>query len=274
MTRRFSYWKRHNPLFPVYEAEFLKWIHHRVDLIKNRTVLDAGCGMARNSVFCAKYGAKSVLGIEINEDVIPAAQENASLYENVMVEQGDLQQLDVNRYAERFDTVICIGVLHHLPNPKAALENLLACLRPEGHFIAMVYAYEGNEAYLRLLRPVRVVTKRLPLAALEVLALPVTAMYRLLLPTLKGEYFELQRQSPFSALHYNIVDQLCPDIAHYWTKDEVLSLIEPYFHIDEIVHTNGRTWTVVGKKRPVGPECRESVSATALCAATSEAEAC
>jgi len=262
MTSRFSYWKRHHPLLPVYEKEFLKWINGRTDLIRDRDVLDAGCGMARNAVFCAKHGARSVHGVEINTQVIPAAQQNASTFSNITIAAGDLQNLDMEKYGGRFDTVICIGVLHHLPQPQLALTNLSRCLKEGGHLIAMVYAYEGNENFLRMLKPARYVTKHLPLRLLELLALPVTATYTLLLPFLRGEYFELQRQSPFSALHYNIVDQLCPEIAHYWTQAEVRDLFESEFQIQDIVHGNGRTWNVVGEKKTTTNSSQSLVSAT------------
>ena len=48
---------------------------------------------------------------------------------------------DINDYksAEKFDTVICQGVLHHIPGYQIALEHLKSMLKPNGMFLIGLY---------------------------------------------------------------------------------------------------------------------------------------
>lgn len=48
-------------------------------LLKNKVVLDVGCGTGILSMFCAKAGAKKVISVD-NSDIINKAREN--VYEN------------------------------------------------------------------------------------------------------------------------------------------------------------------------------------------------
>ncbi len=53
--------------------------------------------------------------------------------------QGDLNDRTLFA-AERFDAIVCTGVLHHCADPGAVLENLARWLKPGGALRVMVYA--------------------------------------------------------------------------------------------------------------------------------------
>jgi len=67
------------------------------------------------------------------------------------------------------DYIFSIGVLHHIPNPKPIVEAAFRALRPGGHFLVWLYGKEDNGFYLSFVRPLRVLTKRLPHFALSTL---------------------------------------------------------------------------------------------------------
>ena len=62
-----------------------------------------------------------------------------------------------------------------------------------------------------------------------------------------------QQISKFSLdhLHSIIFDQLLPEIAHYWTKEEASSLLTQLDLTDVKIHQppNGMGWTVIGRKK-------------------------
>ena len=79
-------------------------------LCRDARVLDCFCHNGSFSLHAAKYGAKSVLGVDISEEALEVARENARLngLDNVAFEAHNcfdlLRELDDNR--ERFDVVI------------------------------------------------------------------------------------------------------------------------------------------------------------------------
>ena len=79
-------------------------------LCRDAKVLDCFCHNGSFSLHAAKYGAKSVLGVDISEEALEVARENARLngLDNVAFEAHNcfdlLRELDDNR--ERFDVVI------------------------------------------------------------------------------------------------------------------------------------------------------------------------
>jgi hypothetical protein len=60
------------------------------------------------------------------------------------------------------DVVYCIGVLHHLKEPRTGFESVVANTHPGGRFHCWVYAREGNAVVIRLVDPVRRIVSHLP----------------------------------------------------------------------------------------------------------------
>jgi tRNA (mo5U34)-methyltransferase len=50
-------------------------------------------------------------------------------------------------YEHKFDTLFCLGVLYHRPNPVATLKELLAGLNTNGELILDTFMIDGNEPY-------------------------------------------------------------------------------------------------------------------------------
>src|SRR5207248_751285 len=54
-----------------------------------------------------------------------------------------------------FDFVFSIGVLHHLPDPQRGFDSIVPLATPGGRVLAWLYAFEGNEFFVRWLDPFR-----------------------------------------------------------------------------------------------------------------------
>jgi 2-polyprenyl-3-methyl-5-hydroxy-6-metoxy-1,4-benzoquinol methylase len=99
-------------------------------------VLSIGCGDAPFECLLARH-ADSVLGLDLSPDGIEKANARAAALglENLEFRCQTVSEL---RLEESFDGIVCIGLLHHVPEDvlPAMLASLRAHLRPGGFFFA------------------------------------------------------------------------------------------------------------------------------------------
>jgi SAM-dependent methyltransferase len=110
----------------------------------NRSVLVAGCGTTQAAHYALRWPRAQVIGIEISAKSLAFTQK---LKRKHALANLELRQLAVERAVElgqRFDHVVCTGVLHHLPDPDAGLRALHDVLEPTGAINVMVYAPYGR----------------------------------------------------------------------------------------------------------------------------------
>lgn len=222
--------------------------------LRGRAVCEIGCGNGR---FLRTLGlfAEHATGVEPS-DAAPLARAYTSDLDNVSVEQRSVYDLrdELNR---SFDTVFCIGVLHHLPEPVRALEKMRALLRDgQSKLVVWVYGREGNELYLRFVEPLRRVTTKLPHAFLRILAYllaPILWLYirccRFVRLPMRAYMRNVLAKLDFYYLVLNIYDQLNPGIAVYWTRSEVERLLtDAGFGNVVLHHRHGYSWTAVANR--------------------------
>ncbi|HSE19116.1 MAG TPA: methyltransferase domain-containing protein [Pyrinomonadaceae bacterium] len=168
-------WHRFPEMYEEWEKQFLNYMQpHAADFFPGKKILDAGCGNGRFAYYAAKYGAE-VWAIDLGPAVEVARRNTQS--RNVHVVQADLHNPPFA--LESFDFIYSFGVLHHLPNPEAAFQNLLRFLKPGG--VVQIYLYWKPEqrpikaAMLSGITAARRLTTRLPHGAVYALAYP-TAM--------------------------------------------------------------------------------------------------
>lgn len=104
-------------------------------LAKVRHALDAGCGSGRWSRYMSTR-VGFVESIDPSEAVFSASELNRDR-PNVRVTRASLDNIP---FADAsFDFAICLGVIHHLPDPAMALRRLVQKVRPGGHVLVYVY---------------------------------------------------------------------------------------------------------------------------------------
>src|SRR5215813_3850930 len=173
-AQSFGYeWTRFPEMYAEWEQSFLNYMYpHGPDFFRGKKVLDAGCGNGRFAHYAARYGAE-VWAIDLGP-AVEIAKRNTAEIGNVQVVQADLHQPPFA--LESFDFIYSIGVLHHLPDPEPAFQNLLRYLKPEGEIQIYLYWHpEGQpikRALLSMVAATRQVTTRLPLRAVYALAFP------------------------------------------------------------------------------------------------------
>jgi 2-polyprenyl-3-methyl-5-hydroxy-6-metoxy-1,4-benzoquinol methylase len=111
---------------------------------QNLDILVAGCGTSQAAKYALRYPEARVVGIDIGDTSL---RETKKLKEKYDLGNLELEQLTVERVdelEERFDLVVCTGVLHHLPDPDAGLRALRGVLKSTGAIHLMVYATYGR----------------------------------------------------------------------------------------------------------------------------------
>ena len=216
-------WTKFPDVFSEYERSFLDYIAPvDKEFFKGKLVLDAGCGAGRHAFFAARYGAR-VIAVDSSPGAVAAAARNLrGLRARTL--RADICGLP-DSWKGRFDCVLCIGVLHHLPDPQAAFLKLVALLKPGGTISVWVYGKKDNLLATHLYEPLRRVTTKLPHEALYPLALIpailLEAANRLRLPL-----FEYYAHFPFKTKWNDAFDVFSAPYARYYTIEEVRAWFE------------------------------------------------
>ena len=126
----------------LFELRHRRW---GIDLgwFRGEVCLDAGCGGGRFVVALARLGASHVVGIDISEEAIAAADARIKKRGLKNAEAKVASVLDLPFPDHSFDYVVCSGVIHHTPDPKRAFRELDRVLRPAGKLFVSVYGKGG-----------------------------------------------------------------------------------------------------------------------------------
>jgi len=95
--------------------------------ICNKTVIDFGCGLGYETVQMARWGAKKVIGIDIQDRFI----ESAKAYAKVQGVECEFAKSS----GDQADIIISKDCFEHYSNPKTILANMYDILRPGGYLL-------------------------------------------------------------------------------------------------------------------------------------------
>jgi 2-polyprenyl-3-methyl-5-hydroxy-6-metoxy-1,4-benzoquinol methylase len=104
----------------------------------SRRVLDAGCGTGFITNYLAKiYPTKNFTGVDFADSMDHAVKIKDELHlPNLKFIKQDLTSFETEK---SFDTIICQGVLHHIPDYQQTLSRLKGMLESKGRFIIGLY---------------------------------------------------------------------------------------------------------------------------------------
>jgi SAM-dependent methyltransferase len=111
--------------------------------------LDAGCGTGEQTLGLARaYPDLEMTGVDFSDASLAFARD-LSLKHGV---PAGFARADLTRPLEGlgpFDLVVCVGTLHHLPDPRAGLRALRGVIREGGVLLGMVYGTFGKQDLFR-----------------------------------------------------------------------------------------------------------------------------
>jgi SAM-dependent methyltransferase len=97
--------------------------------IAGKVVIDFGCGRGAAAIEMAGRGAKQVIGIDIREDVLQEARQNA-------LKSGVSEHcIFVSSTKELADIVVSVDAFEHFADPAAVLRSINTLLQPSGEVL-------------------------------------------------------------------------------------------------------------------------------------------
>jgi len=101
-------------------------------LSNKKDILEAGCGVARDSKLFARLNPKAnVYGCDQSLNAIKKAKKDLSKFKNVTIFHQDITKKI--KLDKKFDFISCDQVLHHTPYPGKTLKNLFSSLKKDGY---------------------------------------------------------------------------------------------------------------------------------------------
>jgi len=155
------WWDPTSEFKPLHDINPLRldYIAGRADGLKDKRIVDVGCGGGILSESMAEKGAQ-VTGIDMGEAPLSVARLH-------QIESGieiDYRQIPAEELAEEeagsFDIVTCMEMLEHVPDPSSVIRACAKLVRPGGHVIfstlnrnpkSFLFAIVGAEYILNML---------------------------------------------------------------------------------------------------------------------------
>jgi 2-polyprenyl-3-methyl-5-hydroxy-6-metoxy-1,4-benzoquinol methylase len=127
--------------------------------------LDIGCGICANSVRLARRGYR-VNAADYSESILEPAQQNVE--QKGLADRIDIRREDILNLSfpdNRFDLVLCWGVLMHIPKIERAISELTRVAKPGGYIVIEEINAHAPEAllmrgYWRLLKGKKIHAKK------------------------------------------------------------------------------------------------------------------
>jgi len=182
------------------------------EIIKNKNVIDIGCGSGRFAIALSQLGAKKVTAIDINPQGIELGRRFSKELNIDNVEFIEHSVLELPFQDGEFDFVFSKGVLHHTGNLEKGIKEYSRVLKKDGH--GFLYLYANGGVYWESRKKMREVMKLIPMdftmQILESIGMPsrrtifVDSWYVPIEDHVKSEYVE----DKFNEFGYQLIQRM------------------------------------------------------------------
>jgi SAM-dependent methyltransferase len=118
---------------------YTQWVFDEFKPYVGKRVMEVGLGYGNFTPFLVMREA--YMGVDLDGDVVALASRSYPMADFLVSDISHARFVE-EVGARRFDTVLCINVLEHIPEDSAAIRNLLAVLDRGGRLLLFVPAYQ------------------------------------------------------------------------------------------------------------------------------------
>lgn len=253
----FAYeWNEFTELTPEFcENEYVRTLAPLPpDIVKGKTVLEAGTGVGFFLDRMRSHGAALLFGMNLGLDVETARKRTAG-HPNTTIVQGDIFHLP---FKPDLDFVISHGVVHHLPHPEKGFVSLLSALKPGGEIFIWVY---GKDPAVPFIEAIRKILHKMPKPLTKAVSIPCALpllFFKWIYMSLRAlKLAELAERVPykqyavrnFREMHCTIMDKLFVPVVNYYDETD----LRPWFERAgvgnvKISNRDGNSWSCYGVK--------------------------
>ena len=136
------FWNKISPVYDLFENVYNRKVYKGTGIkvaefiSVTDSVLECACGTGAITAEIAKK-AQKVLATDFAEGMLKRASKKCRKYGNVSFRQEDIT--DIKSGDNSFDKVVAGNVIHLLPEPEKALNELLRVVKPGGKVIIPTY---------------------------------------------------------------------------------------------------------------------------------------
>ena len=127
------WWDPNSEFKPLHDINPLRlnWVLEQVGSLKDKEVLDVGCGGGILSESMAQQGAR-VTGIDLALRSLKIARLH-SLESGIQVDYHHSSAEEfADKHPQRFDVITCMEMLEHVPNPASVIQACAQLVKPGG----------------------------------------------------------------------------------------------------------------------------------------------
>ena len=118
--------------FNISENFIKKILFNNIDILKDKKVLELGCGAGRFTEHITKY-AKLCVSVDMSSSIFFNVEKKSN---NLILVKADFTKLIPK---EKFDIVICRGVLQHTPDPFLSIVKMHSFVKESGYIFFDIY---------------------------------------------------------------------------------------------------------------------------------------
>ena len=143
------FWNKISPLYDLFENVYNGKVYKGTGIKvaefidKGDSVLECACGTGAITKSIAPC-CKSLIATDFAEGMLKRAKKKCKRYDNVTFQFADITDLAFEN--ESFDKVVAGNVIHLLPDPKKALEELERVVKPGGLIIIPTYLNKEQQS--------------------------------------------------------------------------------------------------------------------------------
>ncbi len=139
--------------------------------LKGKSVLEVGCGIGDNLLYCAQNGAVYLEGFDISGERIKIAVEKAKKLQNIFFHKCSIEEYSTEKH---FDIIVVWGTFEYVDNPMESLQKILTFLSEKGDIVLLI----SKPIFIKRVSVVfRTIFKRTP----KIMILPICKVLSIIL---------------------------------------------------------------------------------------------